>query len=80
MTILLRVEVLGILDPVGEILLGHPILGMVMRKVVVGTVAELAGPLVVGVLEVVGNFAEAALLNLSDGSVDCTDPGVGLGG
>ena len=50
MAILFWMEVLGILDPVREILLSDPVLGMIVGEVIVGTVPQLGRSLVMGIL------------------------------
>ena len=68
--VLLRLEVMGILDSVGKVLLGHPVLGMVMGELIVDPMTELGGALIVGILQVGRDITEAALLDLGEGPVN----------
>ena len=76
--VLLRLEVLGIFDPVGKVLLGHPVLGMIMGELIVDPMAELGGALIVGILQVGRDITEAALLDLGEGPVNCADSRIRL--
>lgn len=72
-TVLFGMEILGILNSIGKVLLGNPVLGMIMRIVVISAVSQLGSPFVMGVLKVVRNITKAPLFNLGKGGIDCGD-------
>ena len=60
----LRGKILLALQAVRQISLGHPVARIVVRVEVASPVAQLAGPLVVGVFQLVGTLTDIALADV----------------